>query len=73
MQPLIGPVLSNGLTFQYFNAAGAVTAVRTQVARIDITVRARTAARVRTGGSAPSRAIVDSITFSVALRNNRRF
>jgi prepilin-type N-terminal cleavage/methylation domain-containing protein len=73
MQPLIGPVLSNGLTFQYFNAAGVATAVRTQVARIDVTVRARTTAQVRTGGSAPSRAIIDSITFSVALRNNRRF
>ena len=72
-QPLIGPVLSNGLTFQYFNAAGAVTAVRTQVARIDVTVRARTTAQVRAGGQAARRAIVDSITFSVALRNNRRF
>jgi prepilin-type N-terminal cleavage/methylation domain-containing protein len=73
MQPLVGPVLTNGLTFQYFNAAGAVTAVRTQVARIDVTVRARSQNRVRGGGQAPMRAIVDSITFSVALRNNRRF
>jgi prepilin-type N-terminal cleavage/methylation domain-containing protein len=72
-QPLIGPVLTNGLTFQYFNAAGAVTAVRTQIARIDVTVRGRTQSQVRTGGQAPRRAIVDSITFSVALRNNRRF
>jgi prepilin-type N-terminal cleavage/methylation domain-containing protein len=73
IQPLIGPVLANGLTFQYFNAAGTVTAIRTQVARIDITVRARTAAPVRSGGQAPLRAIVDSIVTSVALRNNRRF
>jgi prepilin-type N-terminal cleavage/methylation domain-containing protein len=73
MQPLVGPVLANGLTLTYYNSAGAVTAVRTQVARIDITIRARTAAAVRSGGSAPQRAIVDSITTSVALRNNRRF
>lgn len=73
IQPLIGPVLANGLTFQYFNAAGAQTAVRTQIARIDVTVRARSTAQVRSGGQAPRRAIVDSITFSVALRNNRRF
>lgn len=72
-QPLIGPVLSNGLTFQYFNAAGVATAIRTQVARIDITIRARTSAAVRTGGQAPRRAIVDSLNTSVALRNNRRF
>jgi prepilin-type N-terminal cleavage/methylation domain-containing protein len=73
MQPLIGPVLTNGLTFQYYNAAGAVTAVATQVARVDITVRARTVSAVRRGGQAPAGTIVDSITTSVALRNNRRF
>jgi len=73
MQPLIGPVLTNGLTFQYYNAAGAVTAVPTQVARVDITVRARTVSAVRRGGMAPAATIVDSITTSVALRNNRRF
>jgi hypothetical protein len=72
-QPLVGPLLTNGLTFQYFNAAGAVTGVRTQVARIDITVRARSTSAVRSGGQAPRGAIVDSITTSVALRNNRRF
>ena len=72
-QPLVGPLLANGLTFQYFNAVGAVTAVRTQVARIDVTVRARTTQAVRKGGQAPRAAIVDSLTFSVALRNNRRF
>ena len=73
IQPLIGPVLPNGLTFQYYDASGNVTAVRTQVARIDITVRARTTNAVRNGGQAPAAVIVDSITTSVALRNNRRF
>jgi prepilin-type N-terminal cleavage/methylation domain-containing protein len=73
MQPLIGPVLPNGLTFQYFAADGSVTAVRSQVARIDITVRARTTSQVRAGGQAPARLVIDSLTTSVALRNNRRF
>ena len=73
MQPLIGPVLSNGLTFQYFDANGNVTAVRTQVARIDITVRARTTSVVRAGGQAAAATVVDSVVTSVALRNNRRF
>ncbi len=73
MQPLIGPVLSNGLTFQYFDANGNVTAVRNQVARIDITVRARTTGAVRAGGQAARATIVDSVLTSVALRNNRRF
>jgi prepilin-type N-terminal cleavage/methylation domain-containing protein len=73
MQPLIGPVLSNGLTFQYFDVNGNVTAVRSQVARIDITVRARTTGAVRAGGQAAAATIVDSVVTSVALRNNRRF
>jgi prepilin-type N-terminal cleavage/methylation domain-containing protein len=73
MQPLIGPVLSNGLTFQYYDANGNVTAIRNQVARIDITVRARTAAAVRAGGQAARATVIDSVVTSVALRNNRRF
>jgi prepilin-type N-terminal cleavage/methylation domain-containing protein len=73
MQPLIGPILANGLTFSYFDANGNVTATRTQVARIDITVRARTTSAVRRGGMAAAALIVDSVSTSVALRNNRRF
>jgi prepilin-type N-terminal cleavage/methylation domain-containing protein len=73
MQPLIGPVLTNGLTFQYFDVNGNVTAVPAQVARIDITVRARTTAAVRGGGQAARAVEVDSVLTSVALRNNRRF
>ena len=73
MQPLIGPVLSNGLTFQYYDVNGNVTAVRSQVARIDVTVRARTTSSVRAGGQAAAATVVDSIVTSVALRNNRRF
>ena len=74
MQPLIGPVLAgNGLQFQYYDANGAVTAIRAQVARIDVTVRARTTGAVRAGGQAAAATIVDSVVTSVALRNNRRF
>ena len=72
-QPLIGPVLTNGLTFQYYDVNGNPTAVRAQVARIDVTVRARTAAAVRAGGQAAAATMVDSVVTSVALRNNRRF
>jgi prepilin-type N-terminal cleavage/methylation domain-containing protein len=74
MQPLIGPVLAgNGLQFQYYDANGAVTAIRAQVARIDVTVRARTTGAVRAGGQAAAATMVDSVVTSVALRNNRRF
>jgi len=74
MQPLIGPVLAgNGLQFQFYDANGAVTAIRAQVARIDVTVRARTTGAVRAGGQAAAATMVDSVVTSVALRNNRRF
>jgi prepilin-type N-terminal cleavage/methylation domain-containing protein len=73
LQPLIGPVLANGLTFTYYDVNGNVTATRAQVARVDITVRARSQNPVRGGGQAPAAVMVDSITTSVALRNNRRF
>jgi len=72
-QPLIGPVLPNGLSFAFYDSTGAVTAIRTKVARIDITVRARTTSAVRVGGQGTAATIVDSMVTSVALRNNRRF
>ena len=74
MQPLVGPVLSNGITFSYFDSLGVVTALPARVARIDFVVRARTAQRVRqSAGSTLLAATVDSVNVSVALRNNRRF
>lgn len=73
-QPLIGPVLPNGLSFSYYDSTGAVTGVPTRVARVDITLRAQTAQlmRARTGSNNLVR-MVDSVVTSVALRNNRRF
>lgn len=70
-QPLIGPVLSNGFDLAYFNAAGAATAVPSQVASIRFTIRAQTAQPVRSGTAQVYP--VDSLTTQVALRNNARF
>ncbi len=72
-QPLIGPLLdANGVTFDYFNVNGAVTAVPAQVAQIQITLRAQTAQPVRTGAG-PQRFVTDSVVTRVSLRNNRRW
>jgi prepilin-type N-terminal cleavage/methylation domain-containing protein len=73
-QPLIGPLLPNGLSLSYYDSTGAVTANKDSVARVDIVVRALTNQRVRstTGASTLAR-VVDSVRTSVALRNNRRF
>ena len=72
IQPLIGPLIgSNGVTFSYFDATGNATANPLFVARIDITLRARTASPIRN----PNGAIaykVDSVVTSVALRSNPR-
>lgn len=71
-QPLIGPLVdANGVRFQYFTAAGAVTTVPAQVAQIRITLRAQTAQLVQQQAG-PRAYVTDSIVTTVALRNNRR-
>jgi prepilin-type N-terminal cleavage/methylation domain-containing protein len=73
IQPLVGPLTgSTGLRFNYFTGAGAVTAVTTSVAQIEIIVRGRTAQAIQlpSGGRVTP---VDSVVTRVALRNNRRF
>jgi prepilin-type N-terminal cleavage/methylation domain-containing protein len=72
IQPAIGPVLSSGMALAYYDATGAVTADRTKVSTIRISVRGMTAQPVRQPNGSTSQA-VDSITTLVALRNNRRF
>jgi len=72
-QPLIGPLLNaNGVSFDYFNVNGAVTAVPAEVAQIRITLRAQTAQPVRTADG-PQRFVTDSVVTRVSLRNNRRW
>jgi prepilin-type N-terminal cleavage/methylation domain-containing protein len=72
MQPLIGPLTgSNGMTLSYFDSVGVATAAITQVAQIEIVLRARTASPVR-GATGPQAYKVDSVVTRVALRNNPR-
>lgn len=73
-QPLIGPLLPNGVSFAYYDSTGVVTAIPGRVARVDITVRAETNQPVRsTAGASTLARVVDSVLTSVALRNNRRY
>lgn len=73
-QPLIGPLLPNGLSLSYYDSTGVVTANRDSVARVDIVVRALTNQQVRTTTGATTLArLVDSVRTTVALRNNRRY
>ena len=75
MTPVAGPFLpyaatGSGVQFTYYDSLGAVTAVPTNVARIDVVVRAQTAAPVALVGSARSY-VQDSLNFTVSLRNRQ--
>jgi len=73
IQPVIGPLTgADGITFSYYDTAGAVTIVPTQVAQIEIVLRARTSSPIRSGGGGPQDYKVDSLVTRVALRNNPR-
>ena len=73
IQPIIGPVLENGLDFAYFDSTGAGTAIPSRVARIDVTVRGRTVQAVQNAAGAGKSVAVERVVTSVALRNNRRY
>jgi hypothetical protein len=72
LQPLLGPVTSDGLAFAYFDSSGAVTTEPSRVSLIEVRVRARTAQPIRRPGGRLENQ-VDSLVILVALRNNRRF
>lgn len=72
IQPLIGPLIANGLTMVYRDSMGLVTATRNRVAMIEITLRAETQQKFRQLDGSITEA-VDSVTTWVALRNNRRW
>lgn len=80
IQPLIGPVLSNGLEMTYFDSTGTQLSTPLsstdllRIMRVTITVRARTAQAVRrASGGTLLGSVIDSTVARVALRNNRRF
>jgi hypothetical protein len=79
IQPIVGPVLSNGLAFTFFNDTNnvvlnpALANDRVRVGSVQFTLRARTAQPVRAQAGGANRNVVDSVTVRVALRNNRRF
>ena len=71
LQPLLGPVTSDGLAFAYFDSSGAVTTDPSRVSLIEVRVRARTVQPIRRAGRLEHQ--MDSLVTLVALRNNRRF
>ena len=72
IQPVVGPLTTNGLSLAYFDSTGAGTATPARVAMIRMTLRAETQQAFRQPNGAIARA-VDSVTTWVALRNNLRY
>jgi hypothetical protein len=73
--PMGGPFLpyattGSGVQFSYYDSTGAVTATKANVARIDVVVRAQTAAPVALAGGTRSY-MRDSLAFTVSLRNRQ--
>ena len=70
LQPVLGPVPSDGLSFTYLDSSGAVTTVPAQVSLIEVRVRAATIEPIRDVSGRLGRP-VDSVVTVIALRNNR--
>ena len=68
--PVAGPLRpKDGLLFEYLDANGSATTDPKSVARVRITVRGQSTQQVMTAGR-PTGVYNDSVTVSVALRNN---
>jgi prepilin-type N-terminal cleavage/methylation domain-containing protein len=73
--PIGGPFLpyatsGSGVQFAYYDSTGVVTTSTTNVARIDVVLRAQTAAPVALVGGTKSY-LRDSLAFTVSLRNRQ--
>ena len=72
-QPLVGPLSgSNGLTFNYYDANGVVTADSSRVTQIEIRVRGRTQSKISQPGTPGVTYKIDSVVTRVAIRGNTR-
>ena len=70
--PVLGPLPdAQGVTFTYYDANGAVTAVPANVRQIGLTVREQSLAQIRKGSTTGY--AVDSLSTRITLRNNPRF
>lgn len=68
VQPVLGPLAANGLTFTYRTAAGAVTATAAQVRVIEVALRGETQGAVSRGYGSPDVA-EDNVAARIRLRN----
>ncbi len=73
IQPVLGPLVDgNGFQLEYLNAAGAITADRTAIKSIRITIRGISDGAVNPGVEGSPTYVQDSLVTQVALRNSFR-
>ena len=63
VEPLVGPLSSNGVSFTYMDAFGNVTTDRTEISQIEVTLRSKSTV---SGDRGP---VADSLTTVIHLRN----
>ena len=70
LQPVLGPLTSNGLELRYFNAAGNPTSNPSLVRSIRVAIRGITDQLIRgAAGTGPTGYVQDSLMTTVSLRN----
>jgi prepilin-type N-terminal cleavage/methylation domain-containing protein len=73
IQPVLGPLVDgNGFQMEYLDAAGAITADRTAIKSIRITIRGISDGAVNPGVEGSPTYVQDSLVTQVALRNSFR-
>jgi prepilin-type N-terminal cleavage/methylation domain-containing protein len=73
IQPVLGPLVDgNGFQLEYLDAAGAITADRTAIKSIRITIRGISDGAINAGVEGSLTHVQDSLVTQVALRNSFR-
>jgi prepilin-type N-terminal cleavage/methylation domain-containing protein len=72
LTPVLGPLTANGFALQYFDSTGAVTADRSAIKSIRISVQGQTDGYVRAGGTATAGLSQETLATQVLLRNSIR-
>ncbi|MEA2712397.1 MAG: ral secretion pathway protein [Gemmatimonadales bacterium] len=73
IQPVLGPLVAgNGFQLEYLDAAGAITADRTAIKSIRVTIRGISDGAVNPGVEGSPTYVQDSLVTQVALRNSFR-
>ena len=72
MQPVLGPLTSNGVWFNFLDGTGTATTDRSLVKSIQVTLRGVTDQAIVVGSNTKTAYVQDSLVSQVVLRNALR-